>query len=779
MATGGSDSAEAENAFTRDYSWFETTHRQQLETLDLPRELWQPLFKKISTNTLDIGNYVVFCETEDDSNNVDGGSKRLSEHRLCLAKDNLEEASDVFLVDHAWTTTVAKAANELNEIPELLDRMERLTGIYEPTGKVPSMPDTESLDATMSVNVPIVASQAGISEERARKLLCRTGGDIVEAIVLANDEISGMSDTQNDIQAKIIEQLSGGDGSGDEQVLEWSTRKYSCTQYSLDDGALPDAIDIRIPVPAYVTRSDVKFSVSQKHLSVLVLGNVVIDGDLHANISAEEATWTTDSGVLTITLVKKQPEYWPVAITGEHRISPAAHRKHILHVCNDLWRYFQGYDYVARSLDQQSLVKCTNWYIQDEVGLAIEHSDSPNMRSLPFIYLDKQGQMTPFNVVWPIQPITKGQVLSRDYCPRWLTDPEQRKGYLHAIFKSPTQFLLDAYKTLVEGWANVAKNAKGAVLTKSYVSDAQAKTVYIRDASAEVKNAVESAGLCLADSADTADIVFDSSTEIDGKPTSKHPLNSVFGSNEITVKALQAIVGAKEWLCPGFDMKSQICEFIGAALMDSNSWWLLSNDQTTQNIQSQAIFTSDWVAAVRHVDVGYTTAVKCAPPAIASNHLYVVEKRALLTPDDRLYIWSKNTWVYRHTIQMSEKNPEPYQALLAAEEVPKDTLAQLLAKQFGKGAFEKLNRDADVIVADIIRLMLGEGSSDGKNFGLFSFSFALGRHYDSVSPFLHHVKPVPFSKSFDGGSGNATIVPEVVAALSGSADPNCWKQIEN
>ncbi|KAJ2550518.1 hypothetical protein EV175_004034, partial [Coemansia sp. RSA 1933] len=529
-------------------------------------------------------------------------------------------------------------------------------------------------------------------------------------------------------------------------------------------------------------RSDVKCRASTKHLLVSVTGNAVIDGDLHADISFEEATWTIEGSVLTVSLVKKNPGYWPVAVIGECHISPIAHNKHILRVCSDLWRYFQGYDYVAQSVDQQLLVKRTNWYIQDEVGLAIGHSDSPNVRSLPFIYVDKQGRMVPFNIVWPIRSIVKGQVLSRDYCPRWLAGSEQRNGYLHAIFRGPTQFALDAYKTLVEGWTKVAEKAKRAPLTKAAVSSAQAKRVYVCDVPIEIRTEVESAGLCFADTVDSADIVFDNVAEIDGKVTSKHPLSSIFGSSEITVKALQAIVGAKEWLCPGFDMKSQVCEFIGAALMDSNSWWLLSSDQAGgQGIQSpQVIFTNDWVAAVRHMDVGYTTVVKCVPPAIASNHIYSIEKRALLTPDNRLYIWSKKTWAYRQTIQMDEKNPEPYQALPAAEQVSEATLTDILSKQFGKGAFAKLSRDADAIVADIVCLMLGEGSSDGKSFGLFGFTFALGRrHYDTLAPFLHQIKPVSFSDRFDGNDGKTTVIPEVVAALSGRADPSCWRQIEN
>ncbi|KAJ2517138.1 hypothetical protein H4217_004139, partial [Coemansia sp. RSA 1939] len=703
----------------------------------------------------------------------------LVEHQLCLKEGRLEALSDVFLVDHAWTTRFDKAEDELNEVPGLLNRMESLTGIYEPTEEISAMPETTSLDATMSINAPVVASQAGVSEEKARDLLRRTRGDIVDAIVLANDESAGTDSAQKEIQNTILEQLSGKDGASDQQALEWTTRKYSCAQYSLDDGDQLDAIDISVPIPPYVKRGDIKCKFSQKHILLSISDNVVVDGDFHADVSSEEATWTLDKGLLVITLIKKRPEHWPVAIIGERHISPKAHKKHILHIYSELWRYFQGYDYAARGLDRNSLVKYTNWYIQDEVGLAIGHSDSPNVRSLPFIYLDNQGNTMPFNIVWPIESITQGQPLTRDYCPRWLTSPEQRKGYLQAVFKGPKQPVLDAYKALVEEWSKVAGSAGKACLTATPVLSALAKNVYVFGASDKTKKDIEEAGLCFTGSADSADVVFDNGDEIAGKTTSKHPLNSVFSSDEITVKAFQAIVGAKQWLCPGFDMKSQICEFIGAALMDSNSWWLLRSGQAERGILSQTMLTNDWAAAVRHVDVGYTTAVKCALPAISSNHFYVVEKRALLTPNNELYIWGKDIQIYRHEIRMNEKDPDPYQALAAAEKVPKDILAQLIVKQFGKGAFDKLDRDADAIVADVIRLLLNEGNSDNRNFGLFSFAFTLGRHYDAISPFLYRVKPVSVLTGFDDNEKTMPIVPAVVAALSGRADPGCWRQIKS
>ncbi|KAI9501268.1 hypothetical protein GGI25_000520 [Coemansia spiralis] len=782
MAIGGNSgvpAVESASAFMLEYGRFEAAHKQQLEALDLPKHLWQTLYKKIANSTFDIGEYVVFYEPEGASS-TDNEPNGLIEHRLCLNHDKLDEFSTVFLVDHAWTTTIDKAADELNEIPDLLDRMERLTGIYESTEKVLAMSDADSIEATVSLNVPIVASQAGVSEEKARDLLKRTSGDIIEAIMIADDESSGAISEKKDLQSKILEQLSEGDEQDGAQPLEWSTRKYSCVQYSLDGSDKLDAIDIRIPIASFVTKSDVRCVFAAKHLRVSISDNDVIGGSLYADICPDEATWVLENGMLSVSLVKKTAAYWPVAIVGEQHITPIVHKKHIQRVCNDLWRYFQGYDYLAQSLNQNTFIKRTNWYVQDEVGLSIEHSSQPNVRSLPFIYLDNHGRMTPFSIVWPIKPILKSEVLSRDYCPRWLTDRHQRKGYLHSIFKGSTQFALDAYKDLVEKWAKVAASASRKNLTSLSVPKSQAKRVYISDYSIELQKAIEEAGLELTNTVDAADIVFDDTASISGKPANQHPLNRIFGSIEHTVAAFQSVAGAQEWLCAGFDLKTQICEFIGAALMDNNSWWILASNQSVHNIQSPKILTNNWVTAVRHIDVGYTLALKCAPPAIAFDQLYVVEKKVLLTPDNSLYIWNKNTKTYSHTIQTKNSKPSPYQTLAPASEIPGDILSKLLLKHFGSGAMEALERDIRTITADIVRLMLGSSESDGTtNFGLFSFSFMLGKYNGAAMlPFIYEVKPVSFTHTLKPNE-DAALVSAVATALAGKANPEYWDRVRN
>ncbi|KAJ1837330.1 hypothetical protein LPJ57_011458, partial [Coemansia sp. RSA 486] len=160
MAISGEEqvpSVNAASSFMLQYGQFEATHKQQLESLGLPKHLWQVLYKKLASEILDIGEYVVLNSVEDSTKHT----AYLTEHKLCLSQDKLDAQSNVFLIDHAWTTTIDQALGQLDSAPGLLERMETLTGIFEPHEKMPIMPNTESLDAANEVNVPVVVAQTG------------------------------------------------------------------------------------------------------------------------------------------------------------------------------------------------------------------------------------------------------------------------------------------------------------------------------------------------------------------------------------------------------------------------------------------------------------------------------------------------------------------------------------------------------------------------------------------------------------------------------------------
>lgn len=74
-----------------------------------------------------------------------------------------------------------------------------------------------------------------------------------------------------------------------------------------------------------------------------------------------------------------------------------------------------------------------NWYILDEVGNAINHSDAPNVVCFPFIYFNSKPDGTynliSYSILWPIKDITVDDIITRDYIS-WVNNPKIRAAML-------------------------------------------------------------------------------------------------------------------------------------------------------------------------------------------------------------------------------------------------------------------------------------------------------------------------------------------------------------
>ena len=56
------------------------------------------------------------------------------------------------------------------------------------------------------------------------------------------------------------------------------------------------------------------------------------------------------------------------------------------------------------------------WYLMDEVGSAISHSEDPNFRCVPFLYGDAIKNAS-FSVIWPVKDVHQSQVVTRNFYP--------------------------------------------------------------------------------------------------------------------------------------------------------------------------------------------------------------------------------------------------------------------------------------------------------------------------------------------------------------------------
>ncbi|XP_074481136.1 tubulin--tyrosine ligase-like protein 12 [Sebastes fasciatus] len=77
-------------------------------------------------------------------------------------------------------------------------------------------------------------------------------------------------------------------------------------------------------------------------------------------------------------------------------------------VMERMWKYNQTYKLSEGSPEDKVPV----WYIMDEFGSQVQHSDRPSCSMAPFYYA--QGELT-YSVLWPLQDLQEGDEVTRDY----------------------------------------------------------------------------------------------------------------------------------------------------------------------------------------------------------------------------------------------------------------------------------------------------------------------------------------------------------------------------
>uniref|UniRef100_A0A673BMI9 Tubulin--tyrosine ligase-like protein 12 SET-like domain-containing protein n=1 Tax=Sphaeramia orbicularis TaxID=375764 RepID=A0A673BMI9_9TELE len=88
-------------------------------------------------------------------------------------------------------------------------------------------------------------------------------------------------------------------------------------------------------------------------------------------------------------------------------------------VMEHMWKYNQTYHLAQGSAEEKIPV----WYIIDEFGSQVQHSDQPSCAMAPLFYV--QGQLA-YSVLWPLRDLQEGDEVTRDYA-YGETDPLVRK----------------------------------------------------------------------------------------------------------------------------------------------------------------------------------------------------------------------------------------------------------------------------------------------------------------------------------------------------------------
>ncbi|XP_026315053.1 tubulin--tyrosine ligase-like protein 12 [Hyposmocoma kahamanoa] len=97
----------------------------------------------------------------------------------------------------------------------------------------------------------------------------------------------------------------------------------------------------------------------------------------------------------------------------------------IVNVSKNVWRYAHTYAIGGDDFSVEDRVPV--WYVLDELGSAVNHSDSPNFRAVPFIHVP--DQMT-YSLLFPVENVQEGDRITRNYVEGHFPEPRQREAML-------------------------------------------------------------------------------------------------------------------------------------------------------------------------------------------------------------------------------------------------------------------------------------------------------------------------------------------------------------
>ena len=104
-----------------------------------------------------------------------------------------------------------------------------------------------------------------------------------------------------------------------------------------------------------------------------------------------------------------------------------------------LWKYACTYRFMAglNTIDEENY-----WYMMDEVGSALQHSDVPNCVVHPFTYCPTgimDEKTITYSIMWTLQDIKVNEVLNRDFLPG-VTEEKFRSARLFVWFNTPMAY---------------------------------------------------------------------------------------------------------------------------------------------------------------------------------------------------------------------------------------------------------------------------------------------------------------------------------------------------
>ncbi|URE47904.1 tubulin--tyrosine ligase-like protein [Musa troglodytarum] len=272
-------------------------------------------------------------------------------------------------------------------------------------------------------------------------------------------------------------------------------------------------------------------------------------------------------------------------------------------VIGAMWLYLMTY----RLADEEKIDETPVWYVMDELGSALRHSDDANFRVAPFLFMPdgKLASAVSFSVLWPIQDVHHGEECTRDFL-FGIGEDKQRSARLTAWFHTPENYFIQEFKKYQQQLASRSLPAPKEALITRTTNPKDADIIWTSmQVDPEVKKAFE-----------LTDLHYTNQFPFEACLVMKHHLAETIlkAAYLMTISLfLDSMLnctccgtGRPEWLQPTYNLETQLSQLIGDYFVRKqdalNNLWILKPWNMARTIDTTV--TEDLSAIIRLMETG-------------------------------------------------------------------------------------------------------------------------------------------------------------------------------
>ncbi|KAJ4824823.1 hypothetical protein Tsubulata_048434 [Turnera subulata] len=283
-------------------------------------------------------------------------------------------------------------------------------------------------------------------------------------------------------------------------------------------------------------------------------------------------------------------------------------------VINAMWLYLMTY----RLADEEKIDETSVWYVMDELGSALRHSDEPNFRVAPFLFMPegKLESAVSYSILWPIQNVQNGDECTRDFLVG-IGEDRQRSARLTAYFHTPENYFIQEYKKFFQ-------NLQSKSVPSSSVKPSSTKSLHRSDGSAlrvytdipHVEEFLTRPEFVITNEPKDADIIW-TSMQVDDETKkaagitdqqyiNQFPFEACLVMKHHLAETIQKAYGSPEWLQPTYNLETNLTQLIGDYFVRKrdgiNNLWILKPWNMARTIDTTV--TDNLSAIIRLMETG-------------------------------------------------------------------------------------------------------------------------------------------------------------------------------